>query len=185
MPSPAFPKIHESPFPTKGNKMNPPTQHPTTDAPISQAPRPLPRCSYHSPAGRHCRSEVRSPGAHLCARHTYAKTYRPDPAVANELLGPLTEFQSASDVTDFLSRLLILQAQDRISPRRAAVMAYTCNLLLRGLRAIDLEILADEKANGGPRVVFDLVRPTRDPVSDTTCAPIKPSSPPSISNMLL
>ena len=40
-----------------------------------------------------------------------------------ELIAGLTEFESAVPINDFLSRLLLLQAQERIPPRRAAVMA--------------------------------------------------------------
>ena len=159
--------------------MKPANQQPILDQPSIASPSGelLPRCSYHSPRGRHCNSRVSYPSARLCPRHTMSKSYRPDAELAADLLGPITQFQSSSDVTNFLSRLLILQAQDRISPRRAAVMAYTCNLLLRGLRAMDLEALAAQATEDapGPQVVFDLVRPTRDPVSDTTGAPIKPS----------
>ena len=160
-------------------KMKPAIQEPLHDQlDAAQSPsETLPRCSYHSPRGRHCNARVSYPGGRLCPRHTKSKSYCPDPELAAELLGPITEFQSASDVTDFLSRLLILQAQDRISPRRAAVMAYTCNLLLRGLRAMDLEAIAAQAAEDAPgqQVVWELTRPTPDPVSDSTGAPIKPS----------
>ena len=159
--------------------MKPANQEPMHDQPsiALASDQVLPRCSYHSPRGRHCNAHVSYPSARLCPRHLRSKSYRPDPELAGELLGTITEFESASDVTNFLSRLLILQAQDRISPRRAAVMAYTCNLLLRAHRAMDLEEIAAQAAEDAPgqQVVFELARPTRDPVSDSTGAPIKPS----------
>lgn len=150
----------------------------------------LPRCNHRTPAGRHCRAQARDTRSGLCPRHYFRPPdHQPDPALAAELLGPLTDFNSASDVTDFLSRLLILQARDRISPRRAAVMAYTCNLLLRGLRAVSVENRSSDDAEDAfPESLMDLVRRKREiaaqrisassattPVSDSTGAPIKPS----------
>ena len=38
------------------------------------------------------------------------------------LTAGLTDFKSADTISDFLSRLLHLQSEDRISPRRAAVI---------------------------------------------------------------
>jgi len=89
----------------------------------------------------------------------------PEPSLAAELLGLLTEFQSAAQINQFLSHLLLLLAQDRLSPRRGAVMAYTCNLLLRSLRAIDIEnkIAADVFQE----IIFDLVRPKREDFEPT------------------
>src|SRR5215813_1711006 len=124
------------------------SQQPTHPSSAQGVGASLPRCTHRTPTGRRCRAEVFDSRATFCRQHLFASAHRySDPELAAELLGPLTDFNSASDVTDFLSRLLILQAKDRIAPRRAAVMAYTCNLLLRGLRAIDLESLAAQKAD--------------------------------------
>jgi len=145
--------------------MNPQTQS-TQPAVTSTG---LPRCSHRTPAGRHCREQARDPRSGLCPRHYFRPSvHQPDPALAAELLGDLTEFQSAAEVNQFLSRLLLLLAQDRLSPRRGAVMAYTCNLLLRSLHAIDIE---NKIAAEAPQeVVWDLPRPKRedfDPSSPT------------------
>ncbi|MGB4785059.1 MAG: hypothetical protein WAQ77_10090, partial [Candidatus Acidiferrum sp.] len=40
-----------------------------------------------------------------------------------------------------------LQARNKIHPRRAAVMAYTCNLLLRTLPAIEANSIPNSKTN--------------------------------------
>lgn len=48
----------------------------------------------------------------------------------------IQEFRAAVDIYHSLGELYKLQARNRITPRRAAVMAYTCNLLLRTLPAI-------------------------------------------------
>jgi hypothetical protein len=55
------------------------------------------------------------------------------------LAGELTEFNSAVDINLFLSRLLLLVAQNRIAANRAAVLAGICSLLLRSLSTIDRE----------------------------------------------
>ena len=116
--------------------------------------------------------------APACPRHYFRPAaHQPDPVLASELVGSLTEFQSASEVNQFLSRLLVLLAQDRLSPRRGAVMAYTCNLILRSLHAIDIE---NKIADEAPReIICDLVRPKREddpppppshPIMPTTAA---------------
>lgn len=60
------------------------------------------------------------------------------------LTADLSDFKSAVPINDPLSRLLLVLAQDRISPRRAAVLAYISNLLLRTLPAIDREHNPDD-----------------------------------------
>jgi hypothetical protein len=114
-------------------------------------------CRYHTRNGR-CRMPVADPLTSLCVEH--ARRQQKHDKAANlsaELVAGLTEFRSAVPINDFLSRLLFFQAQDRISPRRAAVMAYTCNLLLRTLPA-----LHQEKADEPQRIIIDMPRPDRD-----------------------
>ncbi len=94
-------------------------------------------CRHRTVSGRRCRLRVLNPESHLCFRHAQLRQKkRRAEDLACDLAGQLTEFTSAADINSFLSRLLLLQAHDRIAPRRAAVMAYTCNLLLRTLPAI-------------------------------------------------
>src|SRR2546427_964518 len=45
----------------------------------------------------------------------------------------IQEFRDALTINHSLGELYKLQARNKITPRRAAVMAYTCNLLLRTL----------------------------------------------------
>jgi hypothetical protein len=56
--------------------------------------------------------------------------------LASALIGDIQEFRSAADINHSLGELYKLQARNKITPRRAAVMAYTANLLLRTLPAI-------------------------------------------------
>jgi hypothetical protein len=162
-----FPKSTKSQITEKkgSSKMNPQTQ---TTQPAATSTG-LPRCSHRSLSGRHCRAQARDSRSGLCPRHYFRPpVHQPDPSLAAELLGPLTEFQSASDVNAFLSRLLLLLAQDRVSPRRGAVMAYTCNLLLRSLRAMDLEFAAANADDPGQLVIADLPRGRREDYSEPT-----------------
>src|SRR5438445_8589634 len=87
-------------------------------------------CKHHTRNGR-CRMPVADPFTSLCAEHARRQQKRDKAAdLSAELVAGLTEFKSALPINEFLSRLLLFQAQDRISPRRASVMAFTCNLLL-------------------------------------------------------
>ena len=84
----------------------------------------------------------------------------------------LDDFTSAAQINDFLSRLLLLLAQDKISTRRAAVLTYITSQLLRTLPAIDKEENAEPT-----QFIFDLPRPERresrlqDSSGETTKAP--------------
>ena len=102
-----------------------------------------------------------NPQSLFCRTHAHLPEFEHAPVdLSATLTAGLTEFKSAVPINEFLSRLLLLQAEDRIPPRRAAVMAYTCNLILRTLPAIDREIhpeLEDE-----PQIIIDLPRPRRD-----------------------
>jgi hypothetical protein len=60
--------------------------------------------------------------------------------------------------------------QDRLSPRRGAVMAYTCNLLLRSLHAINIENKIP--ADAPQEMIFDLPRPLRQGFERTPPAPV-------------
>ncbi len=101
----------------------------------------------------------------LCPAH--AKLQRVE-ETATELTANLTTFKSAEELNDFLSRLLLLLAQNKISPRRAAVLAYITNQLLRTVAVIhqrNAEAQAALKAADEKevrRIVIDMERPNHD-----------------------
>jgi len=129
----------------------------------SSSTNDLPRCQYRTRTGRRCRHAVSSIKAGFCTTHAPAHSNRPEePDLSAHLTAGLTEFKSAVPINEFLSRLLHLQAQDRISPRRAAVMAYTCNLILRTLPAIDRELHLENEDDFVRVEIGDLPRPQRD-----------------------
>src|SRR6266403_260504 len=140
-------------------------------------PRPVPtrsgasregRCEHRFLNGTRCRLFVPNAESLFCRTHAQLPEHEHAPVdLSATLTVGLTEFKSAVPINEFLSRLLHLQAQDRISPRRAAVMAYTCNLILRTLPAIEHET---NPQNEEQQWIMDLPGPRRD-------APIPPSHP--------
>jgi hypothetical protein len=90
-------------------------------------------CRHRTRTGRRCRFPV-SENSALCFRHATrldAKLVDADLSAAfgNEPL----DFRSAVQINDFLAKLSGLLTQNRISSRRAAVLAYIANLELRTL----------------------------------------------------
>ncbi len=115
------------------------------------------RCNHRFSNGMRCR--LLGFGAQpFCPKHTQLLVPPPpDPAeIAATLTVNLDDFTSAAQINDFLARLLLLLAQDKISTRRAAVLAYITNQLLRTLPAIAKE------ANTEPtQIIFDMPGPDR------------------------
>jgi hypothetical protein len=106
----------------------------------------LPRCQHRTRSGRRCRQAVSSIKAGFCSTHAHSYCNRSEEAdLSAYLTAGITDFKSAVAIGEFLSRLLRLQAEDRISPRRAAVMAYTANLVLRTLPAIEAELHPEDE----------------------------------------
>ena len=118
----------------------------------------LSHCQFRSASSqRFCRMAVSDHESGLCLRH--AALRKEDIAV--RLIGDTGEFRSAVTINHSLGELYKLQARDEITPRRAAVMAYTCNLLLRTLPAIEHE-LNPQSDDESQQIIIDLPRPKRD-----------------------
>jgi hypothetical protein len=93
----------------------------------------------------------------LCRKHAAERQQQLDQAdFSAALIGDVEEFRSAVDINHSLGELFKLQARNQISPRRAAVMAFTCNLLLHTLPAIERE-----NESKGVQIIWDLPRPDR------------------------
>ena len=139
--------------------MNPKTATAVTDS----TSVPL-HCQYRTASGRRCRlpavagMAVSDPDSGLCRKHAAERQQNLDQAdLAAALIGDIEEFRSASDINHSLGELYKLQARNQITPRRAAVMAYTCNLLLRTLPAIYAE---ENAAHDAPtQLIIDIARP--------------------------
>ena len=107
------------------------------------------RCQHRTPTGKRCRLRIVNSGSGLCFRHSAQILPRPEELnLRSALAGELSEFQSAHAVNDFLSRLLLLLSENRISPRRGAVLAYVCNLLLRTIPVMACETQQPDSGDG-------------------------------------
>ena len=115
------------------------------------------RCRHYTSTGRRCRLTVLDPASGLCFRHVGIQFQPTDEDLSPAFAGLLSGFQSASRIHDFLTQLTVLLVQNRISTRRAAILAYLGQTLLRTLPAIEEELQPET-----PPFIFDLPRPKRD-----------------------
>jgi hypothetical protein len=114
-----------------------------------------PRCQHRSLKGR-CRQLASGPAAILCFDHARAEQQaKNDFALLAPLVRKCEEFQSAEALNETLGALHNLLAEGRISPRRAAVIAYVDSLILRTLPAM-------AKEDGHTPIIFDMPGPDRD-----------------------
>ena len=127
---------------------------------------PVPsRCLHRFANGKRCRQSASESQAGLCGHHfrlsNPAVALPPSPSdsedLSPDLLPEPTDFLYGEDVQKFLARLVAQVAKGRVSPRRAAVLAYITNQLLHSHRAIN-----KESENEPEKFVFDLPRPKRD-----------------------
>jgi hypothetical protein len=105
----------------------------------------------------------------FCFRHA-----KPQPAPSDsvdlsaELIGELSEFESALSINKFLTNLLALVTKGRVSPRRASVLAYITNQLLHSHRAIDYD---DDRHSGDDKVTIIMNAPRPDRSQDEDYSP--------------
>ena len=120
------------------------------------------RCTHRFANGMRCRLLTLDADASYCANHArLVENQRESADTAASLTADLKEFRSAIPINDFLARLLLLLAENKISPRRAAVLAYITNQLLRTLPAIDRELNPKADPNEPAEIIFDAPRPDR------------------------
>src|SRR5579872_7106603 len=128
--------------------------------PQSTEPQPTPIlsrpvCRHIYDSGRRCRFPV-LPSANFCMRHVEDQLKANLEADLTRHFGPHPlNFKSASEINDFLCSVARLTIEDRISVRRASVLAYIASLELRTLPAIDHELGLMEEQDGFSRIVFD------------------------------
>ena len=124
------------------------------------------RCHYRYPNGRRCTLPGLLERSGFCLRHHNHRvaaglplTFSPgdNEDLSAELLPELSEFDTATPINKYLERLLVLATKGRVTPRRAAVLAYLTNQLLHSVHAMDREDAAEPQG-----FIFDLPRPKRD-----------------------
>ena len=102
------------------------------------------RCLYRAPAGRRCRSEAHDLKLGLCPKHASSlPVTKPSADFLQRLTHETDEFTTAMGIHNSISELYKLLAADLISARRAAVLAYIANLLLRTIPIVHSEIDSD------------------------------------------
>jgi hypothetical protein len=114
-----------------------------------------PKCHHVTASGRQCR--LRAIRSGLCFRHAALQLQPAQPVevdLSADFLVKFDDLQSAEQIHQFLAKLLILVVENRISARRAAVMTYIINQLLRSLVAMEREIASQPQQwdwSGFPR----------------------------------
>jgi hypothetical protein len=136
------------------------------------------RCRHQFENGTRCRLPVPSAHSAFCPRHARLGQNQPvEEDFREKLLKNSQDFQTAQGINFALGHLYDLVAQNRISTRRAAVLAYINSLLLRTLPAIDYDRLNDIKDPSKPRPTPNPA-PT-DPSLDALIGDIDPTKKPS------
>jgi len=97
------------------------------------------RCSYRTAVGRQCRQLAADAHLGLCPHHLDLHKQKEFADLTQPLLMNWQGFQTAQGVNFALSNLYKLLAANRISARRASVLAYISSLLLRSFPAIDAD----------------------------------------------
>jgi hypothetical protein len=144
--------------------------------------------------GRRCRSFALDEETTFCAEHARIVQNRkpPDricptcgrfnitirvPDLVPDLLGPIQDFQSAAAINHFLARLAILQAANRIGPREANAISYTCQLLLQSLAETKREVTTARKFPEQDPVITQVVQ-SLPPLGDDPDASVSDSEAP-------
>lgn len=121
------------------------------------------RCAYRTSDGRQCCELAFDAQSGLCPQHRAQQTQIEAADHFDHLTRRSHFFQTAQGINYSLMNLYQLLAENRISPRRAAVLAYINSLQLRTLPQID----ADNAAGiTDPSIVVNASGPA--PVPDLT-----------------
>lgn len=116
------------------------------------------RCTHRTPGGQQCRLRVLDTQSGFCFRHARPRPVQSDADdLSAELLGELSAFECASEINQFLAKLLVLVTKGRVSPRRASVLAYITNQLLHSHRVINAE--ENAALDASPEIILDSPRP--------------------------
>lgn len=143
-------------------------EHASNSNPLNE----LSRCQHRTAKGRRCRHAVSDAPSGLCARHVNLNRKNSQEAdLTADILGELQDFRSAADVNRVLGKLFIVLTKNRIASRRAAVLAYIGNLLLRSVYAVECENQSDTT---NPQIIIDVPRPR---YYDSFTPPSSSSSP--------
>jgi len=131
------------------------------------------RCGHRTSSGRQCRLLASNIGSGLCPHHHAELEQLQNADVYPSLSQGCQGFQTAQGINHSLHNLYWLLATNRISTRRAAILAYISSLQLRTLSAIDADNdagITDPTAEPGP-TAEPHSRPASPEVGASTHAP--------------
>lgn len=97
------------------------------------------RCSHRTAAGRQCRQLSADSRSALCVHHRDLQKLKETDDLSAELLAKCQNFQTGQGINFALANIYRLLAANRISVRRASVLAYINSLMLRTFPAIDYD----------------------------------------------
>jgi hypothetical protein len=122
------------------------------------------RCHHHTACGRRCRKPISAPESSFCELHQPDASAQAEPDLSAALAGGIEEFTSPATINEFLSRLLLLLSENRISPRRAAVLAYITNQILRTITVMEAAAAAAAQARQKlpPKIIWDMPGPPHE-----------------------
>ncbi len=133
------------------------------------------QCCHHTATGRRCRSTRSSSDSCLCPRHR-AIEQKLLSAEPDDLTPEFTDLEDSLQTVDgihnSLAELYVLVVQDRISPRRAAVLAYVSSLLLRSLANAEKNAA---KSKPRTQIIYNWA-PREDHAQPKTSAPAQQSA---------
>jgi len=128
-----------------------------------------PRCQHRTLKGR-CRQLATDSAGTLCFDHARSQCQaKNDFTLLSPLVRTSEDFQSAAGVNESLAVLHNLLAEGRISPRRAAVIAYVDSLILRTL-------IAGHIGNEEPHVILNMEYSRQNRAASTPDPFDKPAS---------
>ena len=125
------------------------------------------RCAHRTTGGRQCRLPASDAHSGLCLQHLAAQKQKQEDDHFQYLIRNYQYFQTAQGINHSLGNLYALLAQNLVSPRRAAVLAYVSSLMLRTLPQID----ADNAAGVTLAKPADKQLLVPDPASNKAAAP--------------
>jgi hypothetical protein len=132
------------------------------------------RCAHRTAGGRQCRLPAFDAHSGLCPQHHAEQKQQQEEDHFDYLIRNNQSFQTAQGINFSLGNLYALLAQNFISPRRAAVLAYISSLMLRTLPQID----ADNAAGVTVAPPLDNPMLVPDPAPSKPAAPeVQPASP--------
>ena len=97
-------------------------------------------CAHTHPSGRRCRMPAAPGSFPFCLQHAAFRPDDPDSLnLVPDLVGKRRKLTSASQMQRALGKLFLLLAEGRITPKRASVLTYIVQQLLRTLPEIERE----------------------------------------------